>query len=220
MTYLANTNDIHIWLYRIDSLVAREVIKPYQKKFVSLFQRAENAAVVGSDVQQMRNFSFIMRRIILSDFTGMPVDELRFHSNLSGKPLLLESKVNFNISHSGPYWCMALTEGQEIGLDIELIQKRKYEEEIVKSYFLENEQALYFQESDRDKRTILFFQLWTEKEAIAKMQGVGILEELSRKQTANETFQVARLDKKELAIAWAINRCSQHNVQFLSDFEE
>lgn len=211
MTNHANTKNIYIWLYRIDSTAASDAIKPYGEQFGALSQYKHNS-------QPMRNFSFMMRRIILSGVTKTPLRELDFHHNPAGKPMLINSSIHFSISHSGAFWCMAVREGEEIGLDIERIRKRKYETEIVTSYFLQHEQDLYFKEQSASKRTALFFQLWTEKEAIAKMHGVSLLELLANKQPSDK-HHITRLDKRELAIAIASSKNPNCHIQFMSDTE-
>jgi 4'-phosphopantetheinyl transferase len=80
-----------------------------------------------------------------------------------GKPY--KDDIYFNVSHSGKYVIMGLSDDKEIGVDIEEIKeidKKMYD------YVLSDEERRECQ-SLKD-----FFEFWTLKEALAKCVGLGL----------------------------------------------
>lgn len=119
-----------------------------------------------------------------------------------GKPYILHVPWHYNLSHSGDYVALAISDAP-VGVDIQ--QKRTYKDLLVKRFFSEEEAAVY--ESlfpadaseqgmtvgeDRESacirktdfatkqlfrnRETLFYTLWCRKEAYGKLLGSGLTE--------------------------------------------
>ncbi len=88
-----------------------------------------------------------------------------------GKPYLADyPDVHFNLSHSdGITAC--IVENQECGIDCEKV--REYRPNVIKRAFSEKEQAL-IESAPENERDMLFFTLWTLKEAYIKAIGKGL----------------------------------------------
>lgn len=88
-----------------------------------------------------------------------------------GKPYLTDyPDVHFNLSHSdGITAC--IVENQECGIDCEKV--REYRPNVMKRAFSEKEQAL-IESAPENERDMLFFTLWTLKEAYIKAIGKGL----------------------------------------------
>ena len=82
--------------------------------------------------------------------------------NQNGKPYCLDGPY-FNISHSGKYIVLAISERRDIGIDIERIDKRKVK---TIQYILKNE------EKTEDLQEL--FQIWSAKESLLKCLGSNI----------------------------------------------
>ncbi len=93
--------------------------------------------------------------------TGLKVQYDHVKRDANGKPIP-EGGVYFNLSHSGPYWCIAF-DGHECGVDIEV--KRKLNARIVRHILAANEKPL--------GNDIL--KTWVAKEAFSKYKGDGVL---------------------------------------------
>ncbi len=98
---------------------------------------------------------------------GLGEFEVHYRRNL--KPLLKNAGgLRFNISHSGKFVVLALSEG-DVGCDIQEI--RPYNPGVARKNYCDNETALIESSEDRDSA---FIRLWALKESILKFTGEGI----------------------------------------------
>ena len=96
--------------------------------------------------------------------SAMHIGEMEFLYNEHGKPYI-EGGPFFSISHCKEAIAVALDD-QPIGIDVEAI--RNVDQDLILRTMNEEEQKQIH--SNRD-----FTRLWTQKEAIVKAQGVGIV---------------------------------------------
>lgn len=96
--------------------------------------------------------------------SAMHIGEMEFLYNEHGKPYI-EGGPFFSISHCKEAIAVAIDD-QPIGIDIEAI--RNVDQDLILRTMNEEEQKQIH--SNRD-----FTRLWTQKEAIVKAQGVGII---------------------------------------------
>lgn len=88
-----------------------------------------------------------------------------------GKPSLAEHpEIHYNISHADGIAVCVICE-DECGADAEKV--RKYRPNVVKRAFSESEKAL-MESAPEAERDLLFFRIWTLKEAYVKMLGIGV----------------------------------------------
>ncbi len=83
-----------------------------------------------------------------------------------GKPYMLDSNFNFNISHSGNTVVCVFSK-QEIGVDIEEINEIEYK--LFENVFSSRELA-----EINDKGLDKFYEFWTKKESVIKAIGKGM----------------------------------------------
>ena len=124
----------------------------------------------------MRDFSPLMLRKILADMLKKERSELVFSQGTGGKPSLKNNnEINFNVSHTGTLWGMAVTRSkQQIGLDIETNRDRPNMQKMMQTYFHTQEFTHYKNLPDKQARIDYFYTLWTQKEAYAKYLGQGL----------------------------------------------
>lgn len=91
----------------------------------------------------------------------------------NGKPFVVGSDICFNLSHSGSKVLCVCGEGR-IGCDIELI--KAYNEKVAHRYFCPEEQTRL---ANSKHSGADFTRLWTLKESILKLTGVGMVGGLS-----------------------------------------
>ena len=96
-----------------------------------------------------------------------------FSYNEYGKPFLVERPdIQFSISHTKDAIAVALSR-YPIGIDIEQI--RYQSEALVRKTMNEQEQRRIAESANPDAE---FTALWTQKEAVLKLRGTGIVDEL------------------------------------------
>lgn len=90
-----------------------------------------------------------------------------FERTENGKPYAEGCSIRFNISHSGTYAAVALSDG-EVGIDIERI--REVNLKIAEKF--SSDEREYIQSAENPQKA--FFEIWTAKEAYLKKCGTGL----------------------------------------------
>ncbi|MFN2217958.1 MAG: 4'-phosphopantetheinyl transferase family protein [Anaerolineae bacterium] len=116
-------------------------------------------------------------RIILARYLGDKPERLRFLADAWGKPRLdppaRTSPLRFSLSHSGELALCAVTEGRDVGVDLEQIRAVSAWREIAARYFSPDEQSV-LRALTGDRALQTFFHGWTRKEAYSKALGDGV----------------------------------------------
>ncbi|MDE2691871.1 MAG: 4'-phosphopantetheinyl transferase superfamily protein [Acidobacteriota bacterium] len=104
-------------------------------------------------------------------------EELSFGASDHGKPFALvgglPAPVSFNVSHSGRHGLIAIAPRGRIGVDVEDRKARRDMDDDIRLLFAPGEQA-GLASAEGDRKTDLFYSLWTMKEALVKAAGVGL----------------------------------------------
>jgi 4'-phosphopantetheinyl transferase len=115
-------------------------------------------------------------RDILSRYTGLAAVDLHFAYGPNGKPELAggleQFNVKFNLSHSSELALLAVTQGFEVGVDIEWINADVATDDIAERFFSASEVQTLKSLPD-SQRVEAFFACWTRKEAYMKARGEG-----------------------------------------------
>jgi 4'-phosphopantetheinyl transferase len=122
-------------------------------------------------------------RAILSRYLNVDPTHLRFHYTAYGKPALAtgfsRNTLSFNLSHSDELALFAITHDREIGVDLERIRYDIADEQIAQRFFSPRE-IMSLRGLSVDRRSEMFFQYWTRKEAYLKARGEGLSFPLER----------------------------------------
>ncbi len=166
-------------------------------------------------------------RSILSKYTSIAAHELEFKTGPKGKPELIQSNNNlqFNISHSQNFITVAVTLGQDIGVDVEDTQRQLDFSNLAKRNFSESENtALGLISQDKQKQR--FFDYWTVKESYIKACGEGLsvpLDQFSvmlldhnvqnnHLPNVQLSFSKQRQDKTEDWNSWLLDGSQHHRI--------
>lgn len=156
--YIINLKEISLRWQNRKYLLAQDEIK-----------RLETFAT--QELQKNFLLTHIVLRLILAKYVTQPPSKLAFTYNTYGKPSLAHSAWQFNISHSKDYLVIAVTEHDAIGVDIEYCHRVTDFLEIANRFFTPKEIAAIQNAADP---LLLFFHIWTQKEAFLKAIGKGI----------------------------------------------
>jgi len=121
--------------------------------------------------QQCAIISRGMLRCLLSQHINTNPLHIHFRYSQHGK-LFLEEKIHFNVSHSKNIIAYAITNHNEIGIDVEYVQPREHWEQIANYNFSEQEK-FWIKKTRIDDRLAAFYTCWTCKEAYIKATGKG-----------------------------------------------
>jgi 4'-phosphopantetheinyl transferase len=167
---IASSGDAAIWLADLDAA-----------------ESGESALALLSEDERVRAQRFVFdvhrRRFIacrawlrvrLAERLGRQADGLRFEYGPAGKPALAgEQALRFNVSHSDRYALLAMTEGAEVGVDIERLRPLSDMDALAERVFSAGERTA-LAAVPAEGRLEAFFAGWTRKEAYIKARGEGI----------------------------------------------
>lgn len=120
---------------------------------------------------------------LLERLTAEDVSPLRYRYGTQGKPYFRDIPLYFSLSHSENLVCLSVSE-QEVGADIQKITGANWMSIARRFYTVSEIQRLELESTmeTQDGKT-LFFTLWAEKEAYAKMTGEGVAQVLGEEVT-------------------------------------
>jgi len=165
---------VHVWRFNLDNQT------PETLEQMRTWLSAEECARVDRFHRPRDGVRFLVGRAamreILARYLGTTPDRLCFSKGPFGKPSIAEpnpSRIQFNLSHSHGQGALAVSQGRELGIDIELIRPMESMDAIANRFFSATENQVYLSLAEVD-RPLAFFRIWTRKEAYLKGTGTGI----------------------------------------------
>ena len=119
-------------------------------------------------------------RTLLGQLLHQSPAKICFSNTAHGKPQLTQHQLQFNISHSQHWLCIAFAT-VPVGVDIEFTAQAPVRPwlALAKRFFTAHEYQ-HLTKQSADQLANHFFQLWTQKEAVLKAHGGGISAGLQR----------------------------------------
>ena len=163
-------NEVHVWRASLD-------LRPSQvetwKQILSADERARAERFHFQEDFGHFVVAHGLLRGILGRYLNKDPRQLRFCTNAHGKPALVgESASNglrFNLSHSSSLALYAITQGREVGVDLERIREIAYED-LAEQLFPGPEVSM-LRALPPASRLVAFYSCWTRKEAYVKARG-------------------------------------------------
>ena len=117
-------------------------------------------------------------RAVLSWYLGVNPSSVELCRDEVGKPFVAkksraQSLITFNMSHAHGRALVAVSMGQEVGVDLERIRPDVEVEKLSERCFAPSEHASIMQLAEA-QRAPRFFRYWVAKEAVLKAQGIGL----------------------------------------------
>ncbi|WP_387692406.1 4'-phosphopantetheinyl transferase family protein [Photorhabdus sp. RM71S] len=215
-------NEIHIW-YACDEEIDAEFALLHYKQFLTL-----------DELEQYKKFYFeknkhqylvtrtLVRHVLCKYLQDVLPMELKFVTNTNKKPYVSPSQMRFplqfNISHTDKMIVIAVTKSNEVGIDVEYLDRDNCTFDIAERFFAESEyQQLKALSPEQQKRR--FFSLWTLKEAYVKACGKGLYIPLDEfwfsfpcVDAIDITFSASRYDDPNNWQFWQIEPDKHHLV--------
>ena len=171
---LIYSNEVHVWRVFLD-------LTTLQSESLLGILSADELARAGRLRFERDQKRFIVARgilrKILGRYLGKNPHKLRFEYTSHGKPVLATNSgydtLSFNLSHSDAFALYAVTRGRNIGIDIERVRDDVAVEQIAQRFFSQGEISS-LERIHKNKRSEVFFQYWTRKEAFLKATGEGV----------------------------------------------
>lgn len=148
-------------------------------------------------------------REILSHYLMVSPTEIVFNYNKFGKPCLSAGQnacgLRFNLSHSGDYCLIAISRKNAVGIDIEKKEVIEDYIDIARNTFSEDE---YYRLIKSEEGLLLFYSIWTQKEAIVKAMGKGISFGLNHWSTKSitEWYKLSINSKNFIVKSFSVNK--------------
>ncbi|HET6853101.1 MAG TPA: 4'-phosphopantetheinyl transferase superfamily protein [Pyrinomonadaceae bacterium] len=165
--------EVHVWRMELEQ--PQDVLE----KFRSTLEADELQRASRFHFDKHRN-SFVAARgflrRVLSRYLDAKPEALRFSYGEYGKPAL-DGTLHFNMSHSHGLALLAITEGRQIGVDVEHIRADFATEDIARHFFSHSE-VESFGRLQKEEQVAAFFRCWTRKEAFIKATGRGLSQPL------------------------------------------
>jgi 4'-phosphopantetheinyl transferase len=166
-------HEVHVWQWNLDAPGSnadryRGILSTQEHERASRFrfERHRNRFVAGRGEL----------RLLLGRYLGMPPRDVGLDYGSDGKPFCTtqppEWQLCFNLSHSEDAAALAVSNGFEIGIDIELA--RPIGEDVPLEVFsnLEREQFVALPDVEQQQ---VFLESWARKEACLKALGTGFM---------------------------------------------
>ena len=166
---------IHVWGFSLDGILS---FVERCRSWLSEDERGRADRLI----RRQDHVRFVLAhgglRAVLSRYLGIGPDLLDLYRSEGGKPSLTrESRgqptITFNMSHAHGRALIAVSKGQEVGVDLERIRSDIEVAKLSERFFAPSEHATIIQ-SAQEQRAARFFRYWVAKEAVLKAQGLGL----------------------------------------------
>ena len=169
-------NAVHLWGIELDGS-ARCLERCAQ--WLDKEEQRRAACLVREEDQQRFVLAHGGLRAVLSRYLGIGPDVLEMCRSEAGKPSLTrelrgQPAITFNMAHAQGRALIAVSKGQEVGVDLERIRSDVEVAKLSERYFAPSEHATIMQ-LNQEQRAARFFRYWVAKEAVLKARGVGLL---------------------------------------------
>lgn len=117
---------------------------------------------------------------VLANYLHIPPEKIVIQREITGRPFVANTNLDFNLSHSGDWAVMAVAPSGRVGIDVERTRQDRDFRAITTRYFAKSETLALLAIHNPEKASAYFYDLWTAKEAALKAMGTGIANGLEK----------------------------------------
>jgi len=172
----SQTQEIHLWFAFPEAIRDEEALSEYRR----MMSPEERRRYQRFHFEKHRHQFLVSRglmRTMLSRYTQIRPEDLRFSKNRHGRPEIdgtdVSSGLRFNLSHTDGLVACAVVWRHDIGVDVEDTQRRVEFSKIADRFFSPREMC-ELRTMTPERKRLLFFDFWTLKEAYLKARGSGL----------------------------------------------
>ena len=173
-TLSLSRDHVDIWFYDL-KILSTDINNFYSILSVDERVRADKLKVEDKKQQYIISRGCLRQRLGL--LTNIDPEDFVFEYLEHGKPVLINdarfADITFNVSHSSDFALIAISQKQNIGIDIEKVNHKLDHQALVTRFFSEIEQSEFLTIAEANKAKA-FCACWTRKEAFIKAIGDGI----------------------------------------------
>ena len=169
------SNTVHLWGIELDQ--SRHCLER-STGWLDEVERHRAARFVREDTRQRYVLAHGGLRAVLSRYLGVTPDMVSLDRSTTGKPFLTKelhdrSAITFNLSHAHGRALIAVSQAQEVGVDLECVRSGVEVAKLSERHFSRAEHTAIMQ-APEEQRAKRFFRYWVAKEALLKAQGIGL----------------------------------------------
>lgn len=173
MKCLANKSALVVWCARLSEYRPTEMAA----LFASI-GKAEQQQADKFRCGRRRNSFIVGRYMVYQAYRHLyPQFDIAIHQDENAKPVAFHHGTalphRFNLSHSGEYVVLAISNTGRVGVDVECVDTTLINQGMARSFMSAEELQQYWALPASQQQTF-FFRLWTIKEALLKAIGVGL----------------------------------------------
>lgn len=170
---LPQTDEVHLWRVELRGDATR-----LSHLFASLSPAEQRRAARFRHVRDRRRYVIAHGELhrLLAAYLHKEPDTFLLHTGRRGKPELRaprDTDLRFNIAHADDLAILGFTNGRDIGVDIERLDRTVAAEDLAERFFSPAELD-FLLSLPAHRRGPAFIRMWTCKEALAKATGAGI----------------------------------------------
>jgi len=172
-----NSKEIHLWIVSTEQIQDKALLNRY-RDILSPEEIKKNSRYVFEKDRKQNLITRVLIREVLSKYIDtVSPREWQLVENDDGKPRVkperLPFPLEFNVSHTPNMIVLAVTNGQEIGIDVESLCRDIATDDLARYAFSPEEYAQLVG-TNPQKFQERFFDFWTLKEAYIKACGMGL----------------------------------------------
>lgn len=205
-----DADTVHVWAFTLEGPASWVA---HCRSYLSAEERHRADRFVFERDRIRYTIAHAVLRHLLSRYSDTPAEALRFSTTSAGKPAVEgEKPFHFNLTHSEDRALLGVSQGRELGIDLEKVRTNIEALNISRHYFFGSERDA-IEAAPPAERENLFFRYWVAKEAVLKAQGIGLgfpldrfrVEFLAEGRTARvETFDRAAPGPVALEPGWNV----------------
>jgi 4'-phosphopantetheinyl transferase len=171
------SDEIHVWLAFYDQIEDERLHAAYRELLTAEEREQEPRFYFARDRRRYLVTRALVRTV-LSRYISVDPKECTFSPNAYGRPDLVNAeaaaaRLSFNISHTHSLIALGVTQGRELGIDVENVVDRRAPIDVANHYFAPQEVAV-LNAAPRHEQQHRFFEYWTFKESYIKARGMGL----------------------------------------------